>query len=87
MTARERALKEFRKRWKKDAESDGEELPISQQLENAWKLGWEALAKELKEWVAAEIQEWLKDGNSKKYAAVNAEAIIEKLDCLNKNAV
>jgi len=51
MTARERALKEFRKRWKKDAESDGEELPISQQLENAWKLGWEAMGKELKEWL------------------------------------
>jgi hypothetical protein len=25
-------------------------LPIQKQLENAWKLGWEALGKELKEW-------------------------------------
>jgi hypothetical protein len=50
MTPRERALKKFKKRWKADMESDGEELPIQKQLENAWKLGWEALGKELKEW-------------------------------------
>lgn len=42
LTPRDQALAAFRKRWKKDAETDGEELPIEQQLENAWKLGWEA---------------------------------------------
>jgi len=45
MTARERALREFHLRWKKDAESDGEELPVEKQLENAWKEGWEARGK------------------------------------------
>jgi len=39
---RERALKEFHLRWKKDAESDGETLPITKQLENAFLEGWDA---------------------------------------------
>jgi len=59
MTARERALKEFHKRWKKDAESDGELLPLQKRLENAWAEGRQSLAKELKEWADMEILEYL----------------------------
>lgn len=46
---RDQALAAFRKRWKKDAESDGEDLPVEKQLENAWKLGWETLGKVLRD--------------------------------------
>jgi len=82
MTARERALKEFHKRWKKDAESDGEELPISQQLDNAWKLGWEARGS-----VVGELREWVKALPilSRKAAARGVrEEVIAKIDDLMK---
>jgi hypothetical protein len=86
MTARERALKEFHLRWKKDAESDGELLPIPQQLENAWKLGWEALGKELRKMAEDRLEEVSTFG--RKTAGSTAEfayqSVITKCDELMK---
>ena len=82
MTPRERALKEFHKRWKKDAESDGEELPTDKQLDNAFLEGLDegrkSVANELKAWAGTRTKIYRPETSSYTFW----DAVVAKCDDL-----